>query len=357
MQINITDQDQSCHQIVSKLTIIDEIPRPQIRPISKLTISDNVQSEFHSYIAPKLGNANNGCYANSVIQCLLRIDPLMNRVNNVNSETHPLINQMQKLYQNPNQNLILNNRDIRLILTNYARNINVTEDDFSMTAGFQCDALVFLEYFIGLLNDLIECRSLFEFENNDIYKCKKCNNCKEIKSNNLVYNLYVGKYDRGNTASGDEIHLNLNLALNDDTCERVDYNCADNECDGKESDKKVVISANQYLIIKVWNLLTDQDKYKYVFDDLDPNSINIGEETFKIIAIINHFGENAKSGHYIANIRNNDDSWIQCNDSEITYNFNLNTKLNQAYVLILQKVSSVSMSDDNIRQKYNNYHI
>ena len=54
---------------------------------------------------------------------------------------------------------------------------------------------------------------------------------------------------------------------------------------------------------------------------------------YKAIAILSHLGENKNSGHYITHRKNDDDIWICCDDTQITYSTIDEASSNNNYII------------------------
>ena len=68
---------------------------------------------------------------------------------------------------------------------------------------------------------------------------------------------------------------------------------------------------------------------------------------YKTIAILSHLGETKNSGHYITHRKNDNDIWICCDDTQITYSTIDEASSNNNYIILCERVEN-SASPENV---------
>ena len=64
---------------------------------------------------------------------------------------------------------------------------------------------------------------------------------------------------------------------------------------------------------------------------------SLGGSTYRLMAVCEHQGDSSEGGHYVSYTRRND-SWLLCDDSEVSVVHPDDVRGVQAYVLIYQKL-------------------
>ena len=106
---------------------------------------------------------------------------------------------------------------------------------------------------------------------------------------------------------------------------------------GKMKSKLEISSTSEYAILYVQRFYNVGRVNRAEIHGLNDEKIDLGNDEFRIVAAIEHTGNTFKSGHYIANVKINQ-NWWKCNDTSVTRVSGIEAKSNTISFLILEKI-------------------
>lgn len=310
------------------------------------------------YILYGIENEENLCYLNSIIHILFSIKPLFNFFKKIKTDD-PIVNELHDIaigsYDFINEDVIhVDNHyyDDNMKLSSeflYEKMDNV----FNLN-GYQHDCHEILNLLINYIHEKFKItiprtESLDNFKNcvktdlsilNETFnrksstvlnlfqgKIKNCIICPECKKVNSIIEPFI------------DVSLNMSNSLQDSINEFTKCSKLQNfSCDlckfNKYGKSKVsFLEFPYYLIIhlKRYNSLSKKN-----CDIINiPKLLKINSEYYKVISTIDHIGESIDYGHYIANIKTNE-NYIQIDDEEISIVENINP-----YIIVLEKQNKI----------------
>lgn len=306
------------------------------------------------YILYGIENEENLCYLNSIIHILFSIKPLFNFFKKIKTDD-PIVNELHKIalasfdlinedvihvdnyYYDDNMKLssefLYEKMDKVFNLNGYQHDcheilnqlINYIHENFKMNIkrtnsldSFQN----YIKYDLSILDDTFnrKCSTVSNLFQGNIKNCIICPNCKKVNS---IIEPFM------------DISLNMKSSLQESVNDFIKCSRLENfSCDlckfNKYGKSKVsFLNVPYYLIIhlKRYNNLAEKN-----CSNIDiPKLLKINSEYYKIISTIDHIGESLDYGHYVANLKINE-NYIQIDDEEITLTKDINP-----YIIILEK--------------------
>ena len=277
---------------------------------------------LHSSIPSPFRKIGNTCYINCILQILIRVSHEFSLDNfvqqltiadkNDNADAKICLVFYKYLYLAQMRRITSEDLlDFVLILesVNPFFNLSVQRDAFE---AIQLVLDLFDHVFtIPTLHDLSQVGTMFS----DFFFagiCKETFVCGACSHNNISFVTF-----KHYTVSP---HDNISKLFQNNNIKNMQYTC--NGCQ-TQSMRVVTCSLHEYpkILLLLVNRFSTSSLYHRNRKNKAPihiyKKIRFGLGNYHLMALVEHFGVDTESGHYICHVRNNNDTWYHCNDSVV----------------------------------------
>ena len=132
---------------------------------------------------------------------------------------------------------------------------------------------------------------------------------------------------------------------------KISYDCdkinklTRQKCNGTErySQPSVIIDKDIIVIqIKLFNFNLERRISEKItgleLEDIPLSILKIHSHEFRVVSVICHKGQSIESGHYVTYLRQQNNSWTEVNDNEVTNNYPWKQHKGEPYLLFLEKL-------------------